>query len=197
MIWFEMGSLVALVRSELCGGCFLKCEIGVQACMRRFDRLVNESERDHGAIDARLRQPHCSCVSTRAETPTWTSIMDISSGDTHIQQPSSCSPLSRAENRTNYAEPIIGWSRRILGKNEPVRHSSALGLCPGQLAGSSSQENRRALALELESGSTASHSADASRRSGLSVQAPSFRNTCGASRVLTLQTTAHTVITSP
>ena len=54
--------LPALVRLELRQGGFLECEMGMQVGLRRFDRLMTEPQRDHGAIDARLQQLHCSAV---------------------------------------------------------------------------------------------------------------------------------------
>jgi hypothetical protein len=36
--------------------------MGMQVGLRRFDRLMAEPQRDHGAIDARLQQLHRSAV---------------------------------------------------------------------------------------------------------------------------------------
>src|SRR3981081_2544875 len=56
------GSFARQVRLELRQSGVLECEMGMQVGLRRFDRLMAEPQRDHGALDACMQQLHRSAV---------------------------------------------------------------------------------------------------------------------------------------
>jgi hypothetical protein len=58
-----------LVRLELRQGGFLECKMGMQVGLGRFDRLMTEPQRDHGAIDPCLQQLHRSTVPEHGKHP--------------------------------------------------------------------------------------------------------------------------------